>query len=878
MAPLSRRGFVAGVGAVGGAVVAAAAVPKFASAAETPVALAATDEYSQKFLDQYNKIKASANGYFSPAGVPYHSIEKLMVEAPDHGHESTSEAFSYWMWLEATYGRVTGDWAPFNNAWAATEKYIIPTSTDQPTNSSYNASAPASYIPEWPDPTKYPSPIDTSVKVGADPIAGELSSAYGTSDIYAMHWLLDVDNVYGYGNTAGSGGENGPSAAGPCYINSYQRGSQESVWETVPQPCTDLFKYGGTNGYLDLFVKDNSYSKQWKFTNAPDADARAVQAAYWALRWATAQGNASAISASVAKAAKMGDFLRYSMFDKYFKKIGNCTSASGCAAGTGRDSQHYLLGWYFAWGGAEPGGGWAWRIGDGAAHHGYQNPVAAWALSTQSAMAPKGSTGKSDWATSLSRQIEFLQWLQSPDGGIAGGCTNSWDGQYGAPPAGTPTFYGMAYDWQPVYHDPPSNNWFGMQAWGMERWAEYYFLTKDAKIKPILDKWVTWVSGKVTVGTGGSFSIPSTLSWSGQPDTWNAASPGANASLHVSVTESGQDVGVAAALVKALLYYAAATSNTAAQTLGKNLLDALSAHTDTKGIAIAETRTDYNRFDDPVYIPSGWTGKMPNGDTINSSATFISIRSFYKNDPDYAKVQAYLNGGAVPSFTYHRFWAQADIAMAFAVYSELFGTPSSPGTGDTTAPTAPAGLTVTGTTASTVSLSWTASTDNVGVTGYYIYRNGTQVGTATATTYTDSGLTGGTQYAYTVKAHDAANNVSASSASVNATTQGTGGGGGSALAVSYHLDSDWGSGFTATVTVTNNGTAAVSAWRVAWTWAGNQKITSAWNGTVTQSGTAVTAGPVSWNSAIPVGGSSSFGFQGTYSGTNTAPTPPATSA
>jgi hypothetical protein len=671
MAPLSRRGFVT---AVGGTLAGLAAAPAIgAAAAEAPTATAAADEYAQRFLDQYNKIKSAANGYFSPAGVPYHSVETLMVEAPDHGHESTSEAFSYWMWLEATYGRVTGDWAPFNNAWAAAEKYIIPTSTDQPTNSSYNPASPASYIPEWPDPTRYPSAIDTTVKVGQDPIAGELSSAYGTSDMYAMHWLLDVDNVYGYGNTAGSGGENGPGASGPCYINSYQRGSQESVWETIPQPCTDLFKYGGTNGYLDLFVKDNSYSKQWKYTNAPDADARAVQAAYWAYRWATAQGNAGAISASVAKAAKMGDFLRYSMFDKYFKQIGNCVGASSCPAGTGRTSQHYLLGWYFAWGGAEPGGGWAWRIGDGAAHHGYQNPVAAWALSTQGAMAPKSSTGKSDWATSLGRQIEFLQWLQSADGAIAGGATNSWDGQYGTPPAGTPTFYGMPYDWQPVYHDPPSNNWFGMQAWGMERWAEYYYLAKDTKIKPILDKWVTWVSGQVTVGTGGSFAIPSTLSWTGQPDTWNPSSPGANSGLHVSVTETSQDVGVTAALIKTLLYYAAATGDTAAQTLGKGLLDALSAHTDTKGIAVAETRTDYQRFDDAVFVPSGWTGKMPNGDTVNSSSTFQSIRSFYTKDPDYAKVQAYLQGGAAPSFTYHRFWAQADIAMAFAVYSELFG-------------------------------------------------------------------------------------------------------------------------------------------------------------------------------------------------------------
>jgi hypothetical protein len=807
MTRISRRRFVA---AVGGTVAGVAVGSKMldAAAATNAVTPAATDAYAQQFLDQYNKIKAAASGYFSPAGVPYHSVETLMVEAPDHGHETTSEAFSYWMWLEAVYGRVTGNWTPFNNAWAAAEKYIIPTHTDQPSNASYNASAPATYAPEWPDPSSYPSPLDTSVSVGADPIAGELSSAYGTSDIYGMHWLLDVDNTYGYGNTAGSGAENGPTGAGPCYINSYQRGSQESVWETIPQPCTDLFKYGGTNGYLDLFVKDSSYAQQWKYTNAPDADARAIQAAYWAYRWASAQGNASAVSASVAKAAKMGDYLRYAMFDKYFKQIGNCVGASSCAAGSGRSSQHYLLGWYYAWGGAEPGGGWAWRIGDGAAHHGYQNPVAAWALSTVGAMAPLSSTGKSDWSTSLGRQIEFLHWLQSADGGIAGGATNSWNGQYGTPPSGTPTFYGMFYDFEPVYHDPPSNNWFGMQAWGMERWAEYYYLTKDSRVRTILDKWVTWVSSKVTTGTGGAFSIPSTLSWSGQPDTWNAASPGANASLHVSVVDSSTDVGVAAALVKALLYYAAGTGNTAAQTLGKSLLDAVAAHTDTIGITTAETRTDYSRFTGSVFVPTGWTGKMPNGDTVAPGATFLSIRSFYQKDPNFAKVQTYLNGGAAPSFNYHRFWAQADIAMALALYSELFlgGSSASPS--------------VSATASATASASASASPSR--------------------------------------------------SVSPSASPSPTGGG--AAVTATYHIDNDWGSGFVATVTVKNNGTTPISSWRVTWVYAGNQHITNSWNATVTQSGATVTAANASYNGTIAPGATASFGFQGTYSGTDSPPT------
>ncbi|MEV0970678.1 glycosyl hydrolase family 18 protein [Microtetraspora glauca] len=100
---------------------------------------------------------------------------------------------------------------------------------------------------------------------------------------------------------------------------------------------------------------------------------------------------------------------------------------------------------------------------------------------------------------------------------------------------------------------------------------------------------------------------------------------------------------------------------------------------------------------------------------------------------------------------------------------------------DKTPPTAPTGLTVTGTTTTTASLSWTASTDNVGVTGYDIYRGTTLAGTSTTTTFTDTGLTANTSYTYTVKARDAAQNVSPASNQVTATTKDGGGGGGKKL-------------------------------------------------------------------------------------------------
>lgn len=92
------------------------------------------------------------------------------------------------------------------------------------------------------------------------------------------------------------------------------------------------------------------------------------------------------------------------------------------------------------------------------------------------------------------------------------------------------------------------------------------------------------------------------------------------------------------------------------------------------------------------------------------------------------------------------------------------------------------------------------------------------------------------------------------------------------VSASLHVDNDWGSGFTATVTISNKGTAATSSWRVTWTWPGNQTITNSWNASVTQSGTGVTASNLSYNGNIPAGGSTSFGFQASYSGTNGAPT------
>jgi len=90
---------------------------------------------------------------------------------------------------------------------------------------------------------------------------------------------------------------------------------------------------------------------------------------------------------------------------------------------------------------------------------------------------------------------------------------------------------------------------------------------------------------------------------------------------------------------------------------------------------------------------------------------------------------------------------------------------------DTTPPFAPTNLAATATSSSQINLSWTASTDSDSpVGGYNIYRNSSQVGAATGTSYSDAGLAASTTYTYTVTAFDPSGNESSASQPANATT------------------------------------------------------------------------------------------------------------
>jgi chitodextrinase len=89
---------------------------------------------------------------------------------------------------------------------------------------------------------------------------------------------------------------------------------------------------------------------------------------------------------------------------------------------------------------------------------------------------------------------------------------------------------------------------------------------------------------------------------------------------------------------------------------------------------------------------------------------------------------------------------------------------------DSTPPSTPGSVLAVAVSASQINVSWAASTDNVGVTGYRVFRNGVLAGTVTALTDSDTGLAGSTTYSYTVAAFDAAGNVSTPSSAATATT------------------------------------------------------------------------------------------------------------
>lgn len=178
-------------------------------------------------------------------------------------------------------------------------------------------------------------------------------------------------------------------------------------------------------------------------------------------------------------------------------------------------------------------------------------------------------------------------------------------------------------------------------------------------------------------------------------------------------------------------------------------------------------------------VPAGLTATVASSTQINlnwaASTDNVAVTGYkiYRNSVQIATTTgvSYNNSGLTPATTYSYAVAAYDAAgNTSGQSSQVSATTFATSTPDTQVPTAPTGLAATPVSASQINLNWNASTDNIAVTGYQIFRNGVQVATSTGVSYNNTGLTASTTYAFTVKALDAAGNVSAASNSVSATT------------------------------------------------------------------------------------------------------------
>ena len=744
-----NKALVAGV--LAAATTATAVVPALGSAAWTNSKATeggANESYAAMFESLYDDVITNGveNGYLSKTnnggdsfGIPYHSVETLCVEAPDYGHETTSEAMSYIVWIASMHdvlaekGIISGS-SDLKKAWTTLEAMIPGWSKahnrdDIDYSSIWKLSKlEADSAEEGDTPDAYP--VKQVGGKASNPYFDVFKSAYGSDNgYYLMNWLADVDDWYGFG-----GGTPGAGTGDFVFINTFQRGEQESCFETVPQPCLEELKYGNTdkqgdngNGIKAIFNGKDQVPSQYAFTNAPDAEDRAIQAIYFANRYGVNTGDLSAL------AGKMGDQCRNDMFDKYYKAISKNTKITDTSVGAGtgsNSSQHFLMAWYTSWGGALTASygdyQWAWQIGCSHSHQFYQNPLAAYGLIYDSkinaGMKAKGAT--EDYKESLKRQIEMYLWLQSVDGPFAGGCTNSWRGRYETYPDGHATFYDMAYVAHPVYADPGSNHWIGNQVWSTQRLAELYYdvmingdktggmkfggLSLEDALDALLSRWIEWFEKNTKFdyvaedGTEMSYAIPSNLDWGKSdtdytctPDTWTGKyDPNGNQSLTCTITGYGQgDIGCVSSLCNTLIYYAAAKGvaaseadpatakddSIAAQGLrlaNKLLSKQWNGGRDDIGLAYEDHNGSLKRiFEQEVYIPDYYKGEMPDGSKLEPGATFSSIRKSYESDPMYQECKkVYEATGGTDDYTFklHRFWHMGDALMSYGGMALLY--------------------------------------------------------------------------------------------------------------------------------------------------------------------------------------------------------------
>ncbi|MBT2416528.1 carbohydrate binding domain-containing protein [Streptomyces sp. ISL-22] len=212
-------------------------------------------------------------------------------------------------------------------------------------------------------------------------------------------------------------------------------------------------------------------------------------------------------------------------------------------------------------------------------------------------------------------------------------------------------------------------------------------------------------------------------------------------------------------------------------------------HGGSKALAGAVSSSDIAKCSQTIAVRPGTTYALSGW--VRGSYVYLGVdggASTWTSSPSaYSRLSVSFTTGASQSSVtvyVHGWYAQG------AYHADDIGLDGPGGGSDGQAPSVPGGLRATGKTSSSVSLAWNASTDDVGVTAYDIHRGSSRVLSVSGTSATVGGLAPGTSHTFTVRARDAAGNVSAASDAVTATTD-PGGGSGFKQAAPY-LYLGWG--------------------------------------------------------------------------------------
>ncbi len=370
-------------------------------------------------------------------------------------------------------------------------------------------------------------------------------------------------------------------------------------------------------------------------------------------------------------------------------------------------------------------------------HHAFQNLMASNYISGNSSVDVSAIDPETQNAflNTFARQLVLLRWLQSPEGPIAGGVTNSYQEKYAVPTDGRQNvkFCGMYYTYSPGKVNPPSNDRVDWQTLGHLSTADYFLHCSLAGIndigsivEKILDNLVVWFLNNTNIEpTQGLFSVPTKLKWTstqpvvGQTTTspnsegvyeylpsvevtdanvntyindtnhvfWTGPNPSPN--LHCTIVESGEDLGTAVSLCYLLIVYCKAKQelgkfNTQINSSGKDAEDVFNLAKslmdkiwtfcrDNIGITNEETRTDYSKMYDNLILSTTDIYDTIYKTPIETSQGFIGLRPFLMSDPKYTEVYNYFdNGGDAPVFKYHRTWVQCLFGIANAAMYRYF--------------------------------------------------------------------------------------------------------------------------------------------------------------------------------------------------------------